>query len=130
MKKIFAIVMAILMMVCMVSCGGSVEGNGIETNSTDTAKTAIFKVNNIEVYRKQNSPTLLAFGLYCKEFDKTIVVYDVWLNGYINFYGQYSEGDMVKVTWEEDKMGEVITSSFKFEKVSGELVPIKDVGEP
>lgn len=128
MKKIVCVIMATLMLLALVGCGGSTTSTETSTTPSETAKTAIFEVKNIEVYRRKSSPTLLAFGLYCKELDKAIVIYDAWLNDYINFYGQYSEGDYVKVTWEEDEKGEVIKSSLIFEKVSNELVPIKDVG--
>lgn len=130
MKNVFVMVMAILMVFCLVACGGSAEGTNTEIDRTDIAKTATFEIKNIDVYKPHGASTKIAFGLYCDELDKAIAIYGSSLTNYINFYGQYSEGDIVKVTWKEDKSGTVIESSLIFEKVSNELVPIKEVGEP
>ena len=125
MKKILAMMTAILMVFCLVACGGS----AVDT-ATAITKTATFEIKNIEVYKAQGSSTKIAFGLYCDELDKTIVIYDVCLEDYIDFYSQYSEGDMVKVTWKEDSTGTISESSLIFEKIDNNLIPIKDVGEP
>lgn len=124
MKKILAMMMAILTVFCLVACGGSVEG-------VDTiTKTATFEINNIDVTDTYNAPTKIFIGLYCEGLDKELFVDREVLSDYSSFYCRYTEGDYVKVTWEEDEKGEVIESSLIFEKVSNELVPIKDVGEP
>lgn len=123
MKKIFVMVMAILIVFCLVACGGSAEG-------TNTTKTATFEINNIEL-REDSTPTYIYVGMYCESLDKTLLIEGHLREKiYEEFYCKFSEGDIVKATWEEDRTGEVITSSLKFEKVSGELVPIKDKGEP
>ena len=112
------------MTLCLVACGGSAE----ETNTT---KTATFVINNIDITDTHgNMPSKIFIGLYCKDLDKELFVYRESLPEYSNFYCRYTEGDYVKVTWEEDETGKVSTSSLIFEKVSNELIPIKDVGEP
>lgn len=127
MKKIFVMMMAILMVFCMVACGDSVEGTNTDT---ETTKTATFIINNIDVTDTHNAPAKIFIGLYCESLDKELFVDRELLSDYSDFYCRYTEGDYVKVTWEEDKTGKAIESSLIFEKVSNELVPIKDVGEP
>ena len=130
MKKILAMAMAILIVFCMVSCGGSIDSPNGEISSSNTAKTATFKINNIEL-REDGTPTYIYVGMYCESLDKTLLIEGRLRDKiYEEFYCKFSEGDYVKVTWEEDETGEVIQSSLIFKKVSHELVPITDVGEP
>ena len=125
MKKIFVMVMAILMVFNLVACGGSVEGT-----NTDTTKTATFVIKNI-CLREESTPVYVYIGMYCESLDETM-----FIDGLIRdemfeqFYCKFTVGDMVKVTWKEDKSGAVIDSSLIFEKVDNNLTPIKDVGEP
>lgn len=124
MKKILAMMMAILMVFCLVACGGSAEG-------VDTiTKTATFEINNIDVTDTHNAPAKIFIGLYCEGLDKELFVDRELLSNYSDFYCRYTEGDYVKVTWKEDKSGVVIDGSLVFEKVDNNLIPIEDVGEP
>lgn len=129
MKKIICVIMAILMLFALVGCGGSTSSAETSATPSETAKTATFEINNVEL-REDSTPTYIYVGMYCESLDKTLLIVGRLRDKiYEEFYCKFSEGDMVKVTWEEDKTGEVIESSLTFEKVSNELVPIKDVGE-
>ena len=123
MNKIICVIMAILMLFVLVGRGGSAT----TAETSETAKTATFVINNIEISDQDSSPFKVYIGLYSKDLNKEIFIKGS-SSDYSSFYCQYTEGDYVKITWEEDKTGEVIKSSLIFEKVSNELVPIEDVG--
>ena len=130
MKKIICIIMAILMLFALVGCGGSTTSTETSPIPSNTAKTATFEINNVEL-REDSTPTYIYVGMYCESLDKTLLIEGrLREKTYEELYCKFSEGDIVKVIWEENKKGEMIESSLIFEKVSNKLVPIKDVGEP
>lgn len=128
MKKIICVIMATLMLFALVGCGGSATTAETSATPSETAKTATFVINNIEL-REDSTPTYIYVGMYCESLDKTLFIEGrLREKAYEEFYCKFSEGNIVKMTWEEDKTGKLIESSLIFEKVSNELVPIKDVG--
>lgn len=129
MKKIVCVIMATLMLFALVGCGGSATTAETSPIPSNTAKTATFEINNVEL-RKDSALTYIYVGMYCESLDKTLLIEGRLRDKfYEELYCKFSEGDIVKVIWEENKTGEIIESSLTFEKVSNELVPIKDVGE-
>lgn len=128
MKKIICVILATLMLFALVGCGGSATTAETSPIPSNTAKTATFEINNVEL-REDGTPTYIYVGMYCESLDKTLLIEGRLRDKiYEELYCKFSEGDIVKVIWEENKTGEIIESSLIFEKVSNELVPIKDVG--
>lgn len=115
MKKIICVILATLMLFVLVGCGGSTTS----TETSETAKTATFVINNIDVLKPECGSPEISIGLYSKDLDKELFVCREILSNYSSFYCRYTEGDYVKVTWEEDKTGKVIESSLIFEDVGG-----------
>ena len=118
MKKIICVIMATLMLFALVGCGGSATTTETSPISSNTAKTATFKINNVEL--REDTPTYIYVGMYCESLEKTLLIKGRLRDKiYEELYCKFSEGDIVKVTWEENKTGKVIESSLIFEDVGG-----------
>lgn len=120
MKKIICVILATLMLFALVGCGGLTTTAETSATPSETAKTATFVINNIDVSRPYGSPEKIFIGLYSEDLDKELFVNEERLSDFSSFYCRYTEGDYVKVTWEEDKTGKVIESSLIFEDVGGD----------
>lgn len=119
MKKIVCVILATLMLFALVGCGGSTTSTETSATPSETTKTATFVINNIDVSHKKGAAVKISIGLYSKDLNKELFVNEERLSDFSSFYCRYTEGDYVKVTWEEDKTGKVIESSLIFEDVGG-----------